>query len=518
MKPPAATIVGRTSEYDEIARRVESARDGMSGVLVVRGEAGIGKTYLLDAVAASAEDFDVLRLVGIESEMRLGFAALHQLMTPFLKGIDSLPTPQARALKAAFGMSDDVVPDQFLVGLAALTLVTSAATRRQLLIIVDDTQWLDQDSADALGFLARRLYADRVCLLVAMRDTAENRHQFDGLPTLTLAPLSEAASIELLDAAVQGSLADHVRARLLADARGNPLALVEFGRELSPDQVAGVARLSEPFAVDRGLEAHFQRQIDNLPPPTQRLLLAAAAEPTGDVRSLWRAGLELDFDESAIVPAQAAGLLEAGPLVAFRHPLIRSAVYQGANPADRHRAHAALAVASDPERDPDRRAWHRAAAAQFPDEDIAADLERAAQRAGSRGSCAASAALLARAAQLTPDRDQRAIRFLSAAAADLTAGGSISARANLALALPDLHDPVLVAAGPATRRHDCLHRLDPRTTTTRRRARARRRNRLDDARRRTNARAVGPPSCSRRASRNIPDGHLLRRLECSVGH
>ena len=348
MKPPAATIVGRTSEHDEIARRVESARDGMSGVLVVRGEAGIGKTYLLDAVAASAEDFDVLRLVGIESEMRLGFAALHQLMTPFLKGIDSLPTPQARALKAAFGMSDDVAPDQFLVGLAALTLVTSAATRRQLLIIVDDTQWLDQDSADALGFLARRLYADRVCLLVAMRDTAENRHQFDGLPTLTLAPLSEAASIELLDAAVQGSLADHVRARLLADARGNPLALVEFGRELSPDQVAGVARLSEPFAVDRGLEAHFQRQIDNLPPPTQRLLLVAAAEPTGDMRSLWRAGLELDFDESAIVPAKAAGLLEAGPLVAFRHPLIRSAVYQGANPADRHRAHAALAVASDP--------------------------------------------------------------------------------------------------------------------------------------------------------------------------
>ena len=463
MKPPAATIVGRTSEHDEIARRVESARDGMSGVLVVRGEAGIGKTYLLDAVAASAEDFDVLRLVGIESEMRLGFAALHQLMTPFLKGIDSLPTPQARALKAAFGMSDDVVPDQFLVGLAALTLVTSAATRRQLLIVVDDTQWLDQDSADALGFLARRLYADRVCLLVAMRDTAENRHQFDGLPTLTLAPLSEAASIELLDAAVQGSLADHVRARLLADARGNPLALVEFGRELSPDQVAGVARLSEPFAVDRGLEAHFQRQIDNLPPPTQRLLLVAAAEPTGDVRSLWRAGLELDFDESAIVPAQAAGLLEAGPLVAFRHPLIRSAVYQGANPADRCRAHAALAVASDPERDPDRRAWHRAAAAQFPDEDIAADLERAAQRAGEprklRGLGRPARARRAVDAGPGPARDSFPQR--GGGRPDRRWLDQRSGQPRTRPARPSR--PGARRAGAATRRHDCVHRLDSRT-------------------------------------------------------
>ncbi len=278
------SLVGRESEQAEIGRLVQ-ARDGLSGVLVVRGDAGIGKTCLLDAVASTADGLRRRALVGIESEMRLGFAALHQLLTPFLDGIDSLPSPQARALEAAFGISDDVAPDQFLVGLAALTLLTTAAaTRRQLLIIVDDTQWLDQESGDALGFLARRLYADRICMLVAMRDSIEDRRPFDGLPSLTLAPLSDAASVTLLDAAVRVPLADHVRARLLAEARGNPLALIEFGRELSPDQLAGAAPLPEPLAVGRRLERHFLRQVGVLPAPTQRLLLVAAAEPTGDAR------------------------------------------------------------------------------------------------------------------------------------------------------------------------------------------------------------------------------------------
>ena len=439
------SLVGRESEQAEIGRLVERARAGLSGVLVVRGEAGIGKTCLLDAVAAAATDFDVVRLVGIESEMRLGFAALHQVLTPLLDGIDSLPPPQARALKAAFGISDDVAPDQFLVGLATLTLITTAATRRQLLIIVDDTQWLDQESADALGFVARRLYADRICLLASMRDSIEDRRLFDGLPSLTLTPLSDAASATLLDAAVRLPLAGDVRARLLADARGNPLALVEFGRELSPDQLAGAPQFPQPLAIGRRLERHFLRQVGVLPLPSQRLLLVTAAEPTGDVSSIWRAGRELDFDEQAIAPAQAAGLLHLGPHIAFRHPLIRSAVYQGASHADRCRAHEALAVAADADRDPDRRAWHRAAAARFPDDEVAAELERASRRAGSRGGRAASAALLARAAQLTPDKAHRAARLLRAAAADLTAGNSVRSQANLARALPDLHDPVLVA-------------------------------------------------------------------------
>ena len=283
-RPPAAIVLlGREPEQAEIGHIVERARDGLSGVLVVRGDAGIGKTCLLDAVAATATDFDVVRLVGIESEMHLGFAALHQLLMPFLDGIDALPSPQARALEAAFGINDGVAPAQFLVGLAALTLVTTAAaTRRPLLIIVDDTQWLDQESADALGFLARRLYADRICMLVAMRDSIEDRRSFDGLPSLALAPLSDAASATLLDGAVPARLADHVRARLLAEAHGNPLALIEFGRELSPEQLGGAAPMPAPLAVGRRLERHFLRQVGDLPAPTQRLLLVAAAEPTGD--------------------------------------------------------------------------------------------------------------------------------------------------------------------------------------------------------------------------------------------
>lgn len=439
------SLVGREAEQAKIGCLVESARKGLSGVLVVRGEAGIGKTCLLDAVASSATDFDVLRLVGIESEMRLGFAALHQLLTPFLDGLDALPSPQAGALKTAFGIGSDVAPDPFLVDLAALTLITTAATRRQLLIMVDDTQWLDQESADALGFLGRRLYADRVCLLVSMRDSVDDRYPFDGFPSLTLAPLSEAASVALLDRAVQRPLADHVRARLLTEAQGNPLALVEFGRELSSEQLAGAAQIPAPLAINRRLERTFLRQVGALPPATQRLLLVVAAEPTGEVALIFRAGLDLDFDQNAITAAQAAGLLELGPQLAFRHPLIRSAVYQGASHVDRCRAHQALAVASDAERDPDRRAWHRGAAAQLPDDEVATELERAAHRAGSRGSCAASAALLVRAAQLTVDKGQRAIRLLGAAAADLTAGSSVRAQANLELALPDLHDAVLLA-------------------------------------------------------------------------
>ena len=333
------SLVGRESEQAELGRVVEEARRGLSGVLVVRGEAGIGKTCLLESVASLAGDFDVFRLVGIESEMRLGFAALHQLLTPFLDGIESLPSPQSRALRAAFGVSDDVAPDRFLVGLAALTLVTAAAaTRRPLLIVVDDTQWLDQESADALGFLARRLHADRVCVLASVRDSIAERRLFDGLPSLDLGPLSEAASVELLDSAVRGPLADRIRARLLTEARGNPLALVEFGRELTPEQLTGSDQLPEPLAIDRRLEGHFLRQVGALPAPTQGFLLVAAAEPTGDASLIWRAGRELDFDEHAMAVAQAAGLLEVGPKIAFRHPLIRSAIYQGASHDDRCRA------------------------------------------------------------------------------------------------------------------------------------------------------------------------------------
>ena len=273
-------------------------------------------------------------------------------------------------------------------------LLTTAATRRPLLIIVDDTQWLDQESADALGFLARRLYADRICLLVAMRDPTEERHHFDGLPSLALAPLSEAASVALLDTAVEGRLADQVRGRLLADAGGNPLALVEFSRELSPDQLAGAEpsrSCSRWTGGSKGpSDGRWPRSRSDPDAPA-----VAATEPTGDDGLIWRVGCDLGFDEG-VVPGPRRPACSGPDQSSFRYPLIRSAVYQGASPADRRRAHEALAAASDAERDPDKRAWHRAAAAQFPDADVAADLERAAHRAASRGSCAASARLAPR--------------------------------------------------------------------------------------------------------------------------
>jgi DNA-binding CsgD family transcriptional regulator len=440
------SLVGRDEEIAEVSSLVDRARHGLSSVLVVRGEAGIGKTGLLASATSSAQAFDVVRLVGVESEMQLGFAGLHQLLSPFLDDIGSLPPPQARALKAAFGISDDVAPDLFLTGLAALTLITAAAAKgRPLLVLVDDAQWLDRESADAIGFLARRLYADRICLLVAIRDADEDLGSFDGLPELPLGPLPDAAAALLLEAASGARLGDVVRGRLLVEARGNPLALTEFVRDLSPDQLAGVAQLPELLAVDRGLERSFLRQLVELPLATRRLLVVAAAEPSCDVSLILRAGRELDIADGALTTAQAAGLIELGPELVFRHPLIRSAIYHGASDVDRYQAHLALALACEEKQDADRRAWHRGAAAQLPDDDVADDLERAAGRASSRGGCAASAMLLARAAELTTDKARRAVRFLGAAASDLASGSFLRAQTHLDLALPDLGDPLLQA-------------------------------------------------------------------------
>jgi DNA-binding CsgD family transcriptional regulator len=439
--------IGRDDERAKIGQLLERARGDSSAVLVLRGEAGIGKTTLLDTVVASAADFELVRVVGIESEMRIGYAGLHLLLRSFLDDLENLPPPQARALKAAIGISDQSAPDQFLIALAALTLLTDAAAARgPLLIVVDDAQWLDHESGRVLGFLARRLHADRICLLISLREPINEEQLFEGLPSMTLGGLTRAASELLLEATLGTPVDEGVRTRLLAEARGNPLALREFGRQLSSDQLAGEAPLPPALPVDRALEAHFLRQVALLPPATQRLLLAVAAEPTADSISVLRAGDELDFDETAIGTAQAAGLLESGPALAFRHPLIRSAVYQGALPAERSRVHAAWATAIDVGRDPDRRAWHRAAATPFPDDDVAAELERAAQFAASRGGTASSAALLARAADLTLGDEQRAVRLLGAAAAELSAGNTSRARTNLARARPHLRDPLLVAS------------------------------------------------------------------------
>ena len=386
--------------------------------------------------------------------------------------------------RAAFGISDDIAPDQFLVGLAALTLVTTAAqTRRPLLIVVDDTQWLDQESADALGFLARRLYADRVCVLASMRDPIDGAQSARRVCRHSTSVRSRRRRRwSCLATAVHGPLADHVRARLLAEARGNPLALVEFGRELSPDQLAGADHLPEPLAIDRRLEGHFLRQVDALPPPTQRFLLVAAAEPTGDAGSIWRAGHELDFDEHAMAAAQsrrAARGRAADRVPPSAHPLGRLPRRQSRRSASGPRG---IGRRERRQRDPDRRAWHRAAAAQFPDDEVAAELEDAARRARSRGSCAASAALLVRAAELTLDDEQRASRLLRAAAADLTAGSPVRAQGEPGACAPGHPRPAAAGPSPAARGHDRVPRLASWVAHERGNKGADGQDRLDDAR------------------------------------
>jgi DNA-binding CsgD family transcriptional regulator len=443
--PPPPRLVGREREQAEIAQLLASVRSGLSATLVLRGEAGVGKTALVDEAVAAASDFETVRLVGIESEMQLGFAGLHQLLMPFLDDIEALPAPQMRALNAAFALSDDVAPELFVVGLATLTLLSHAATRRSLLIVVDDAQWWDHESAEVLGIVARRLYADHVGILVAVRDPSDRHALLDDLPSLTIQPLSERAAVDLLESTAERPVESHVRDRILGDALGNPLALVELTQALSTRELTGVVTTPEPLAVGAQLEARYMRQVRELPADTQRFLLVAAAEPTGDPALVWRCGRDLDFDERAILPAEAARLVVVGPPIRFRHSLIRSAIYHAAGDAERREAHRALAVATDVEHDPDRRAWHRAAATLAPDEDVAAELELAANRARRQGGYAATAALLSRAALLTPDPSRRGQRYFAAAASDLTAGSSARAHVNLEHALPDLGDAILVA-------------------------------------------------------------------------
>jgi DNA-binding CsgD family transcriptional regulator len=437
--------VGRAEERQALRDIVASVRADMSGILVLRGEAGIGKTALLEEIVQVASDLDVLRVVGIEAEMNLRFAALHQLLVPLLDDLTALPEPQANALRAAFGMGDSLAADRFLVGLATLTLLAAAATKRGLILVVDDAQWLDQESESVLAFVARRLYADRIGVFIGVRVPTERDLAVDGLPFLELGPLGRAATQELIEAVAGNAIDDNIRSRVIADARGNPLAIVELTRELTQRAPAGTALLPEPLSLDRQLEARFLRQVRALPPPTQRLLLAAAAEPTGDPSLLWRAGLALDFDEDAAKEAEAADLVSFGPPISFRHPLIREAIYHGAHDSERRATHRALADAIDSSLDPDRHAWHRAAAALAPDEEIAAELEAAALRAQRQGGYASTAALLTRAAQLTPDSERRGIRLLQAAAADLSAGQSARARASLDASFPLLRDPFVNA-------------------------------------------------------------------------
>jgi DNA-binding CsgD family transcriptional regulator len=421
----AMKLVGRHAEREVLDRLIEAVRAGGSRALVLSGEAGVGKTALLDYLAGRASEYRVERAVGVQSEMELPFAALHQLCAPMLEKLQALPAPQRDALEIAFGMSSGSAPDRFLVGLAVLSLLSEVAEDQPLVCLVDDEQWVDRASAQVLGFVARRLGAESVGLVFAARVPSSD---IAGLPDLVVERLGDSDARALLEAALNAPLDTRVRDQILAETRGNPLALLELPRGLTPQQLAGGFGLPTAARLSGGIEENFRRRIDVLPDETRRLLLIAAAEPLGDPALVWGAAARLGIGAEATAPATEAGLVEFGMRVRFRHPLVRSAVYGSASPQERQEVHAALAEVTDAEQDPDRHAWHRAQAAAGPDEAVAAKLERSAGRAQARGGIAAAAAFLERATTLTLDPIRRTERALAAASAQIKAGAFAAAR------------------------------------------------------------------------------------------
>ncbi|MFL5819395.1 MAG: LuxR C-terminal-related transcriptional regulator [Solirubrobacteraceae bacterium] len=412
---------GRRSECEVLDGLVDGARVGRSGALVMRGEPGVGKTALLQYAIDSASDLRVLRAVGVESEMELAFAALQQFCAPILDQLDQLPAPQRDALGTAFGLTAGRAPDRYLVGLAVLGLLSEVAEERLLLCVVDDAQWVDRASTDALTFVARRLGAESVAMVFAMR---EPDNTFTGLPELVVEGLRDSDARELLRSVVRWPLDERVRERIVAETRGNPLALLELPHGLSPAQLAGGFGPLTALPLSGRIEESFRRRLGDLPEQTRLLLLIAAAEPLGDPALLWRASGQLGITHEALASAETAGLLEVGLAIRFRHPLVRSAAYRSASVLERQRVHRALAEATDPELDPDRRAWHLAQATPGADEEVAEKLAQSAGRAQARGGLAAAAAFLERAVGLTPDPARRAQRALAAAEAKHLAGAA----------------------------------------------------------------------------------------------
>ncbi len=409
----------RVDEVNVLAGLVAAVRAGQSRVLVVRGEPGVGKTVLLDYLAGQAQVCRVVRAAGIQWEMEVAYAGLHQLLAPMLDRLEQLPVPQRDALRTVFGLGAGPAPDRFLVALAVLSLLSEVAAERPLVCVVDDEQWLDQASAQALGFVARRLAADPVGLVFAARVPGA---ELAGLPELAVGGLAEGDARALLDSALTGPLDTRVRDQIVAEAEGNPLALLELPRGMTPAELAGGFGLPAAGSLTGRIEDSFRRQLDALPAQTRRLLLLAAADPSGDSSLVWRAAGRLGLPAQAKVPAAEAGLAEFGVRVLFRHPLVRSVAYRSASFAERQEAHGVLAEVTDPAADPDRRAWHRAQAAAGPDEEVAAELERSAGRAQARGGLAAAAAFLERSVRLTADPARLVERSLAAAHASMGAG------------------------------------------------------------------------------------------------
>jgi len=402
-------------------RLVSDALAGRSRVTVLRGEAGVGKSALLGYLSDRVPGWHVARAVGVESEMELAYSGLYQLCASLMDHLDRLPAPQRDALATVFGRSAGAAPDRFLVGLATLTLFAEVAEQQPLACIVDDAQWLDHASAQILGFVARRLLAEQIVVLCAAR-TGAGDDVLAGLPELSIRGLGDSDARALLLANVPGPIDAAVCAQIITESHGNPLALLELPRTWNVAGLAGGFGLPSGQLVAGRIERSYVRRLRLLPPDTQLLVLAAAAEPLGDPVLLHRAAGTLGIDIAAAGPAQDGGLLELGGRVEFAHPLVRSAAYRSATTGDRHRVHRALAEATVAETDPDRRAWHRARATPGPDEKVAAELERSAGRAQARGGVAAAAAFLQRSAELTVDPARRAERSLAAAQASFQAG------------------------------------------------------------------------------------------------
>jgi DNA-binding CsgD family transcriptional regulator len=412
---------GRARERATLDGMLDHVREGESAVLVMRGEAGIGKTALMHYCARQAAGCRVAQIAGVESELELPYAALHQLCEPMLGVLEALPMPQQQALQVAFGLAAGNTPDRFVVGLAVLGLLAEVAAERPLVCLVDDAQWLDEPTRQVLGFVGRRLHAEAVLLLFAAREVGDEQ-VLPALGSLTLEGLTEEDARELLMAAVSRQLDEQVRDRIVAETRGNPLRLLELPRELSAGELAGGFGVPRTGTSSGHMEEHYTRRIRALPEPTQKLLHLASADPTGDATLLWRAAQALGVARTAAAAAESEQLLEIGSHVRFRHPLVRSAAYAAGTPGDRCAAHAALAEATDVRVDPDRRVWHLAAAATGPDEAVASELEATAGAAQARGGSAAAAAFLERSVHLTVEPERRTERALAAAHAHLHAG------------------------------------------------------------------------------------------------
>jgi DNA-binding NarL/FixJ family response regulator len=429
----ARGLLGRDREREIVDRLLANVRGGQSGVLVIRGDAGIGKTALMDHCVDQASGYHVTQIGGVESEMELAYAGVHQLCAPLFDRLDDLPVPQRQALSVALGLAPGSTPDRFLVALAVLSLLSAAVDERPLLCSIEDAQWLDDASSQVLGFVARRLLAESVAMIFAVRDPS-SRREFEGLPELRLTGLSEENARALLASAVPGRIDAGVRDRIVAETGGNPLALLELPRYMSPAELAGGFDLPSAGDLPGHIEVRYRGRIETLPEDTRRLMLLAAADPVGAAAVVWRAAQSIGIEPGALAPAAEADLLEIGAQVRFRHPLVRSAVYRAAPDSQRQQVHRALAEATDGDLESDRRAWHSAQAAPGPDEAVAAELERCAGRAQARGGLAAAAAFLARAAELTPDAGARAERMLSAAQLNMHAGAFETALGLLATA------------------------------------------------------------------------------------